>query len=611
MEKIEPMILEHSLTKLIQDKSTAIREYALRRIDNLKSFGTMDAVKQQLNVEDSPEIKKIAAEAVEHLTEADGISLSEEILLKMVRSTNSEDRVYAARLMSKVTDERLFPYLSELIRDINHQVRIAALVSAGKVKSPEFWPALIANLSSPTYSNASAASIVTIGEPILPALEAAFNKTGQIPQTMVRIVQIYGRIQGKDAEELLWKKIDTTDKNVFSQALVSLSDIGYRAQEFQAARIKLTIETDIEDVAWNLEALDAIEEADKEEQEKSEENEESIVRNNYIRQALLEENHYNFDHIFMLLSMNYDPESIRLVKENAESGLTDNITFAIELLDVFMTEDLKPKLFPIIDDITQSERTKRLDEYFPPQNFENLEDLYLRIINRDYNRIDRWTKAVAIYNLGHLDGAVPGPALVANLFNQDPLIRQTAAWAIHELDKMTYQTNTRRLAPSVKKELDRVILPPTLITQDQHRPMLQVERIMLLSEIEIFSHIPRIVLAELSDYVEEVRYKEGTTIISQGDSGDTPMYIVVSGKINVFDQNKLVGELGKKEMIGETHVLDSDTNTASFITAEETAVFRLDKDKFYELICKNQEMVDGLITIMHKKFEEEPGPVVG
>ena len=307
MEKIEPMILEHSLTKLIQDKSTAIREYALRRIDNLKSFGTMDAVKQQLNVEDSPEIKKIAAEAVEHLTEADGISLSEEILLKMVRSTNSEDRVYAARLMSKVTDERLFPYLSELIRDINHQVRIAALVSAGKVKSPEFWPALIANLSSPTYSNASAASIVTIGEPILPALEAAFNKTGQIPQTMVRIVQIYGRIQGKDAEELLWKKIDTTDKNVFSQALVSLSDIGYRAQEFQAARIKLTIETDIEDVAWNLEALDAIEEADKEEQEKSEENEESIVRNNYIRQALLEENHYNFDHIFMLLSMNYDP----------------------------------------------------------------------------------------------------------------------------------------------------------------------------------------------------------------------------------------------------------------------------------------------------------------
>jgi hypothetical protein len=305
LEKIDPIVLENELPRYAEHSDPEIRKYAINKLNEVGHLDTLEALNGKSS-EDLPEIKELVLQAVGRLSEMKGFKVSKEHMRKQVRSNHSDDRVFAAKLLAAVDDEDLYPYLTELMRDMNTSVRNAAIISAGRKGNREFWELLVENLSSPTYSNTATAAIVSIGEEILPYLEDAFNKSGTSLHTKVRIVQIYGRIGGEEAGSLLWKKIDSLEKEVFTQVLLSLSDMGYRAFDYQAARIKITIESDIEDAIWNLSALINIPKEPE---------------YDLLRQALKEEVKYNYNHIFMLLSMNYDPESIRLVKENIESRM--------------------------------------------------------------------------------------------------------------------------------------------------------------------------------------------------------------------------------------------------------------------------------------------------
>ena len=81
-----------------------------------------------------------------------------------------------------------------------------------------------------------------------------------------------------------------------------------------------------------------------------------------------------------------------LTKENILEGTTESITFAVEMMDIFVEEELKPKLIPIMDELRIGERLAKLQNYYPPEDFESYQDLLLQVINRDYNRINRLYK---------------------------------------------------------------------------------------------------------------------------------------------------------------------------------------------------------------------------
>ena len=154
------------------------------------------------------------------------------------------------------------------------------------------------------------------------------------------------------AEELLWSKVDFPDKKVVTQVFLALSHCGYRARQDQVQRIRQAIEEDIVSIVWNLKAIEQLLETEKEEFHE-------------IIKSLREENDHSYGHIYMLLSMIYDQKSIQLVKENIETNTNEGISYAIELLDVFLSEDLKQKIIPILDDTTDLDRIRRLQMFYP------------------------------------------------------------------------------------------------------------------------------------------------------------------------------------------------------------------------------------------------------
>ncbi|MEQ6165577.1 cyclic nucleotide-binding domain-containing protein [Ekhidna sp. MALMAid0563] len=596
-ETLEPIEFEFVLLDLLSHRSPVIRTYAYQKLGDRLCWEAVEIIEKDLKTEGNEEVLKVANVTFKKLQEAANFNLTDVAIKELVRSTEANDREKGARLLAKATEDRHVAFIVELLRDINPNVRSAAMITAGKVRRPELWPILIENLHLSTYSNVAMSALKAAGEAAFHNIDTAFYKTGQYHATMIRIIQVLGRIGGRGATELLWKKIDFPDRKIVSQLLLSLSYIGFVARDFQAARIKIAVEGEIGDIAWNIKSALEIPEEDE------------VDR--LIKEAMVEEDIKNYDNIFMLLAMIYDPQSVLLAKENIQNGTSESITFAVEMMDIFVEEELKPKLIPVVDELKIDERLVRLQNHYPPEEFDSYDDLLLQIINRDYNRINRYTKALAMYRFSQLSNHVTAD-LIANLFNPDPLLLQTAAYVIYLIDKEAYHEHTKRLKPITKKELDKAILPPVFRNEDEeyHQKLLLIERVIELKKIEMFKQIPGELITYIAECLEEVRVKLGSTIIREGDSGREPMYIVLDGSIDIYEGDQKVAEREKGGVFGEKNITESDTFSFTALARTECTLLLMRKEELLNLMSKHIEILDCWVDIMNGVIDQEEPVIV-
>ena len=134
------------------------------------------------------------------------------------------------------------------------------------------------------------------------------------------------------------------------------------------------------------------------------------------------------DILFSIMAIIYDANSIQIVKNNIESGDPDNISYAMEMLDLFIHEHLKPKVFPILDDSDLINKVTLLEDYFPIEVFKN-ENIFDLILNRDHNFISDWTKASVVYEIDLTEQEITNTYL-AQLFNPIQIIRETSYYKL-------------------------------------------------------------------------------------------------------------------------------------------------------------------------------------
>ena len=598
-ERLDAIEFEYALLEQLNSRYADIRLLAYQKLEELLCFNALGAIKKESETEGDEKAKQQSIRTIKTLKSAIGIVLTDTLLRKLVRSTRSEDRKYAAHLLSNLEDDAHVVYLLELLRDINPSVRSVALISAGKIKRSEVYPILIENLHLATYGNSASAALAFSGEPAFHNIDTSFYKTGQHNSTMVRIVQILGKIGGRKSIELLWKKIDYPNKRIVSEILNSLSYIGFKAGDFQSARIKLILENKIGEIAWNIKAL----------RELPLETE----IDHLISDAIKEENDATIDNIFMLLSMIYDPQNIKLIKQNILARTIDSVTFGIEMLDLFCDEGLKPKLFPVLDDLQDDQKLSKLNDHYPPESFDSYRDMLFQIINRDYNKISRYTKALSLYRISQMDTEKKNTSekitydIIANLFNLDKLMLQTAAFTIYKLDEESYHKNTARLKTSVKKELDRAILPPVFVTKEEfyHQKLLLIEKILFIKRFPHFQLIPGEVITHIAEILDEIRFESGTKIIDIEDNGNEPVYMIRSGKVRITYNDGKEYYLAEGEIFGEKLISEHDKFDFKAITTEATILLVLRKEELLDLMTQHISIVRNYLKILDGEFDKK------
>ncbi|MFZ6010738.1 MAG: HEAT repeat domain-containing protein [Bacteroidota bacterium] len=574
LEKINAAHVSGWVNNLMKNEDEATRHYAQERLNELKGLSVSDQYvirmdQNRVNGSEKSMLSKIELQAILD----NGGDITKARIQKLTRSSNMHDRHYAAELLLHISADECTSYLMELLNDTEPKVRNTAIKTSIKKKNPEVINSLIENLGSPVHSNQAMNALVLIGAETLPALDAVFYRSGQNTQAMLKIIQTMGRIGGQRAKEQLWNKIDYPNKVVVSQVLLSLGECGFKAGISQITRIKYAIEADIADIRWNLSAIQEIEDSGFSAQ---------------IKNSLRWEIQNDIDHIYMLLAMLYDTRSIQLVKENIDSGTADGITYAIELLDVFLSEQLKQRVIPVLDDLSDIERINRLEDFFPRVKLDS--KLVLKfIINRDFTQSNRWTKACVLFQIGMQKISDFKLDLIAQLFNPDTLIKEVSAWALYKINVDQYHQHTKRLGEGQRKELDELIIGT--------RRMTRFERVLFFQKISIFENIPGITLSYLADLSEEVRLRDEESLLLDEKSNNN-FYVLVRGSVDFYQRGERLSSFSEGQFIGEMLGLPNFVNTNLLIARSEVVILKFNKDQFYELLSDNVKLADKIIEFI-------------
>ncbi|MDH5603406.1 MAG: HEAT repeat domain-containing protein, partial [Cyclobacteriaceae bacterium] len=507
------------------------------------------------------------------------------------KSLTVEDRLLAARALRTMTDQRTIFLLLELLRDMNTEVRMEAITTARKVKRPETWSVLIELTDSTTFCHAATAALIETGEVCLPILEMAFHKSSQRDTIMLKIITIMGRIGGEKALALLWKKIDYPDKRISSQVLIWLRYFNYQAVSDRERNILFDLlDDDISKAIWNLSALVEIPDAQ---------------HYSYLKKALEDEVEANYDHIFMLLSILYNPESIQLVRENIESGSSEGIAFALELMDIFVDKELKPKLFPLFDDVDTIDKLRQLQVFFPREEYSPREVLNF-LLNRNFDQANRWTKACALHAMAYIDDFKVTKAMVAQLFNPDFMLQETAAWVIYHKERSIFHKVAIRLPEDDRKHLEESIAKNQLIEGLEDGAFLRIEMTMFLIGLPVLSQIKGALLCDLADRMNIVQLKEEDFYILANSKENKPVIVVAEGRIELdYNEGELV-TLEKGDIFGELFLLDAhiEANKIKALT-DNAIIFTIDSNEYYRIIGDNHKLAQDMIASVSAKFESE------
>jgi AAA family ATP:ADP antiporter len=569
MEKLEPTLFENAVTRLTDSANKKIKLFAEGKV-------------QSLGIDKDTErsaIKSLASQGASDSEDSDLLNISPEKLMKLSKSVKQSDRMLAAKFLRRLTSTKTIFILLELLRDVDPKVRYEALFTARKVKRQETWPVLIEMLGSPSYGHHAAAALKEAGESVLPTLETSFHKSGQADLVMLRIVQIMGRIGGKYALQLLWRKADYPDKRIVKQILYSLRYINHQARGREVREVIDLLDTEISKTMWNLAALNELPENE---------------HFQFLREALKEEVAENYDQIAILLSILYDPQSVQLVRENIETGDPDNIAFAMELMELFIDQELKPKLFPLFDDSTISNKLTQLQIIYPRESYTPVQVINY-ILNRDFNLSNRWTKVCAIHVTAYMPDFRVSRGLAAQMFNRDRLLQETAAWVIYNKDKDAYEALRQRLPQRDKNFLDSAIENNQLLEGLDDGFFLGIEMVMFIKQLPVFENLHGSVLSDLADKITPVELELGEKLkFSHGDQ-DSPIFIVAHGEVNLKFDDMIITNLKKGSVYGDLFQDGPATKANGLQARERTIVFKINLMDFYFVMANHHELVQGLI----------------
>ena len=128
---------------------------------------------------------------------------------------------------------------------------------------------------------------------------------------------------------------------------------------------------------------------------------------------------------------------------------------------------------------------------------------------------------------------------------------------------------------------------------------------MLLNEIELFKSVPGELITYLAECFEEIKVKMGVTLLSEGDSGMEPMYLILEGEVDIYKGDNKLSELGKGGIFGERNLVESDKLDFTALTRNECTLLVITKEELLNLMSKHIELINCWVDILNEETREE------
>ncbi len=571
LRRVDGTALAPALVELAEDGPVENRVAVLHHIRRIRAFEAAGAVERCAAEHEPPEVRSAAAAAMRALQKVVAATGGEAQITRLLGAADPRDRELAALAIGWSAAQEI-DALTGLLWDRDRRVRRHALLAAGRRRDPRFWPRIMAHLAAPEYSDVAIAALVMVGEPVLEDLEDFFGKVDQTTDVQLRILRAYEACGSPRARRQILDKLRLRDKAIHQWVLISLSHGGERPDAERAPEIGNEIEELVRRIAWNLAAIRDL--AD----------EPAALA---VREALEIENLQSYSTLFRLLALLYDAKAIRLVEENLAAGNDETVVYALEILDVVVTPDLKTLVFPVIEKLTPAQRLKRLDALFPLPRMHRRERLSA-ILHRDVLALSSWTKACALEAITELTPERVAEELLANLFHPEAMLQEVAAGNVYRRGAEAYERHAAKLPREDKERLDRVILPAGGGDHDAWESRSLFGRVGDLRDVGAFLSLPWEALIRIAGGTEELEIETGDNF-PETPEAEPVLYVVVEGRLGVQDETGALRVVPRKTLVA----FGPESPQARVL--QSGRIFRLQGETLYEQTSIYGELAPALL----------------
>ena len=128
-----------------------------------------------------------------------------------------------------------------------------------------------------------------------------------------------------------------------------------------------------------------------------------------------------------------------------------------------------------------------------------------------------------------------------------------------------------------------------------------------LGALPLFAGLGSAALAELRKYAEQVDLPAGSYLFQAGEPSDA-LYVVRNGRLQVLQNDILLRELGRGDVVGELGFLIDAPRSASIRAVRDTTLVRLTKAEFDKIT--DASVHAGLLRVLATRLHENPPPIV-
>lgn len=132
----------------------------------------------------------------------------------------------------------------------------------------------------------------------------------------------------------------------------------------------------------------------------------------------------------------------------------------------------------------------------------------------------------------------------------------------------------------------------------------------ILEKIPLFEDLTEESSNIISSKITLEYYPKNHLIFSEGDEGDA-MYIIKNGSVKIFrgpaedpDEQEEVAVLNNNAFFGEMALVSDKPRNASAKTIDDSEIFRLKKDDFYNLVTNNPSLAEQISSEFISRVKE-------
>jgi AAA family ATP:ADP antiporter len=371
-----------------------------------------------------------------------------------------------------------------ILRDNSIESKRCAILAIGKFKIIDMLPEVCACLNVKGLEEDSYSVLESFGDAAIDEINRFYlRSTGNI-KTSIQILKLLGKSGSEKNIAFLFSRLWSNSRKIKEVAAQCLLNRGYKATGEEKDRLHQLISDVIGLISWNIGAQICLEHN----------------KDNNLLVAIKKETYAWNSFLFNLLSITYEASSVSKIRENLENGTVECVNYALEMIDIVIDDSIKPKLISLVDVVSDEEKLKNLHQFYPGE-IPGYNQLIDDLINRDYNYIGIWARAVALHSLMDSSGKYESDSVIALLFSKELILREEAARLISVSNKDLYYSVSGRLSEENRIYLDRIMA-------GQYREGEYVfEKVNIL-----FSCFPEILEDDLIFLAEELRFGDGKNL---------------------------------------------------------------------------------------------------